>query len=140
MAASQVETFGDRFRLAFKGRKNSEIALELGVSKSAVTNYIQGRIPPPDTLESIARLTNCSLHWLILGEGPRGISTEQLTGEVLGKVSDDNGSSNPHLQTERPDGDVGTGSEEKVLVAHMELIIQQNNRIIRLLEQLVTQK
>jgi repressor LexA len=74
VTASSVETFGDRLKKAFTGLSNRQIAEELGVSKSAVTNYMQGRIPPPEMLDSIARLTKCSLHWLITGEGPESVN------------------------------------------------------------------
>ena len=74
--ASSVDTFGGRLRKAFSGSTNREIADKLGVSKSAVTNYIQGRIPSPETLAAIAELTGCSLHWLITGNGSQFVNAE----------------------------------------------------------------
>ena len=72
--ASSLDTFGGRLREAFGGLTNAQIAQKLHVSKSAITNYIQGRIPPPETLEAISRLTNCSLHWLITGAGAQFVN------------------------------------------------------------------
>jgi transcriptional regulator with XRE-family HTH domain len=61
--------FGKRLRLAFNEAKNAEIARKLGVSESAVSNYVAGRVPDADTLAKIKTITNCNLHWLLLGEG-----------------------------------------------------------------------
>lgn len=61
--------FGERLREAFKGAGNSEIARQLGLTPSALTNYMKGRLPPPEVLLTIAELTDCSIHWLLTGEG-----------------------------------------------------------------------
>lgn len=61
--------FGERLRQAFDDAGNSEIARKLGAEPSTITNYMKGRIPPPKTLVAIAALTNCSIDWLITGEG-----------------------------------------------------------------------
>ncbi|HYE72587.1 MAG TPA: helix-turn-helix domain-containing protein [Blastocatellia bacterium] len=71
--------FGARLREAFGNAKNAEIARRLGVSEPAVKNYMEGRVPPSDTLVKIADLTNCSLHWLLTGEGMKTIETNNGT-------------------------------------------------------------
>lgn len=63
-----ISAFGKRLRQAFNGAGNKEIADKLSLSKSALTNYMQGRIPPPETLLEIKRFTNCSLDWLLTGQ------------------------------------------------------------------------
>jgi chromosome partitioning protein len=69
-SSEKQSSFGIRLKKAFHGAQNKEIAVRLGVSNAAVTTYVQGRIPPPDVLLRIHRLTGCSLHWLMTGEGP----------------------------------------------------------------------
>ena len=66
--------FGQRLREAFKGVSNTVIFNKLKdkfklKSKSAITAYMQGRIPNADKLMVISQITNCNLHWLITGEG-----------------------------------------------------------------------
>lgn len=68
--------FGKRLREAFGGGNNTIIAGKLGVSNSALTNYMRGRVPDADLLLKISDLTNCSVHWLLTGEGTKEISTE----------------------------------------------------------------
>lgn len=72
----KISDFGRRLKEAFKNSTNQSIAEKLGVTKSALTAYMQGRIPPADKLIEISRLTNCNLHWLLTGEGSRRISLE----------------------------------------------------------------
>jgi chromosome partitioning protein len=67
-------SFGLRLKEAFNGAQNKEIAHKLGVSNSAITTYMNGRIPPPITLVEISRLTSCSIHWLIMGDGSKWVS------------------------------------------------------------------
>jgi SOS-response transcriptional repressor LexA/transcriptional regulator with XRE-family HTH domain len=69
-----ASSFGGRLREAFVGVSNKEIAERLGVSKSAVTNYVEGRIPSADMLAKISELTSYSIHWLITGEGSKLVS------------------------------------------------------------------
>lgn len=64
---------------AFGYVPKSEIASKLGVANSAITNYLQGRIPDAATLEKIADFTNCSIHWLITGKGSRRIVDDRDT-------------------------------------------------------------
>lgn len=64
-----ISHFGARLRLAFKNAKNAEIARQIGVSEAAIKNYVDGRIPDAEKLIKIRNLTNCSLDWLLTGEG-----------------------------------------------------------------------
>lgn len=63
------QSFGYRLKAAFGHAKNAEIARQLGVSESAVSNYVGGRVPDAETLVQIKNLTNCNLDWLLTGEG-----------------------------------------------------------------------
>lgn len=63
-------SFGARLKQAFGHARNAEIARKLGVTDAAVKNYVEGRVPPADVLVTISDLTNCSIHWLLTGEGP----------------------------------------------------------------------
>lgn len=72
--SDDVSPFGLRLREVFYGAQNKEIAHKLGVSNSAITTYLNGRVPPHETLIKISRLTGCSIHWLITGEGSKWVS------------------------------------------------------------------
>lgn len=61
--------FGERLREAFQKAKDADIARQIGVSQPAVKNYMDGRVPPAETLIKISDLTNCSIHWLLTGQG-----------------------------------------------------------------------
>lgn len=64
-------TFGQRLKRAFGNAKYSIIAEKMGVSEATVKVYMAGRVPDAEKLLQINRLTNCSLHWLLKGEGPQ---------------------------------------------------------------------
>jgi chromosome partitioning protein len=68
--------FGYRLKEAFKEIPNKEIAKKLGVSNSAVTTYMLGRIPSAEMLTQISHLTGCSIHWLITGAGEKFVDLE----------------------------------------------------------------
>ncbi len=68
--------FGYRLKEAFQSVPNKEIARKLGVSNSAITTYMLGRIPPAEMLIEISRLTGRSIHWLITGEGEKFVNLE----------------------------------------------------------------
>lgn len=108
-----------------------EIARKLGLTKQSVYDWQKGKSPALDTLTAIAKSGNASLHWLITGEGPKTVSQK-------------NGSSHPHRADVPLESGSKSSAEEGVLVAHMQLIeaqntrvIEQNDRIISLLEKLV---
>jgi len=67
--------FSKRLAEAFDSDKPAEIAKKLGITYQGAKNYLEGRVPAPDTLVEIARSTGYSIHWLLTGEGP-----ETLTG------------------------------------------------------------
>lgn len=60
------------------------IAEKLKLSKPSVYDWQKGKMPALDTLIEIAKLGNASLHWLILGEGPKRLdrAAEIEPGEV----------------------------------------------------------
>lgn len=125
------EGFSERLKAAFGTEKPADIARKLSITYQGAKNYLSGRIPSPETLVEISRSTGCSIDWLLTGRGAKVVTFGMETGEGSKQLSDDNGkSSQPHLQRRAPDSEVSGGSEERVMVAHMQLIIQQNNRII----------
>lgn len=65
----EKSTFGQRLKIAFGNANNAQIARKMGVSDSAVTNYMAGRVPDIEKLLLIKSLTNCGLDWLLTGEG-----------------------------------------------------------------------
>lgn len=69
-------SFGDRFKIAFGNAKYAIIAEKIGVSEAAVKNYVAGRVPDAEKLVQISKLTNCNLHWLLTGDGPKNLSEQ----------------------------------------------------------------
>lgn len=47
-----------------------DLAELLGISQPAVSLYLQGRVPPPETLIKIAKIGKTSIDWLLTGEEP----------------------------------------------------------------------
>jgi len=130
--------FGKRLILAFNTDKPAEIARKLGITYQGAKNYLDGRVPAPDTLVEIARSTGYSIHWLLTGEGPETIKSARTENREEGslEVSLGNGSSNPRSQAHDPTEKNMTGSEdrERVRDAQMQLVIEQNHLIIQILK------
>lgn len=70
----KLRDFGGRLKKAFDFAPNTELARSLRLSNSAISTYMDGRVPPAETLVEISRLTGYSIHWLLTGEGPEKIS------------------------------------------------------------------
>lgn len=83
-----MSSFGERLRIAFRNVKNAEIARKLGISESAVKNYIGGRVPDSDRLIQISDLTNCNLHWLITGAGSTFLHEDFEVAAAVRKYDD----------------------------------------------------
>lgn len=64
-----MENFGERLKIALKssGYSQSKITEELNLSKNAITNYVNGRLPKADILYDIAKSLNVSMEWLLTG-------------------------------------------------------------------------
>ena len=45
-----------------------DLANWLGISQPAVSQYLAGRIPPPDVLFQLSKLGKCSMEWLLTGD------------------------------------------------------------------------
>lgn len=82
-------------------------------------------MPGLDTLAAIARSRNVSLDWLLMGD-----KTQAPAGEERSQMVDNNRTS--HFQ-----GDSKPGSYEGVLAAHMQLISAQNTKIIEQQEKII---
>lgn len=84
--------FGVRLKEAFENISNQAIADKIGVGKSTLTAYMQGRIPPPNKLLEIEKETQCNLTWLLTGKGspkaqiiiqrPQGIILQGTKGGI----------------------------------------------------------
>ena len=62
----QISNFNDRFKEAFKDRSVTEFAEEIGVSKQAVSAYLNGvRKPKRIVTNAIAKALNVSPAWLM---------------------------------------------------------------------------
>ncbi len=60
-----------------KDKIRSKIAEVLDVRLFAVTNHLQDRIPDTEKLQPVSAFTNCSIHWLITGEGEKFLNAEK---------------------------------------------------------------
>jgi hypothetical protein len=49
----------------------------LDISYQAAKNYLQGRLPDPTVLRTIASRTPYSIHWLLTGEGDKFVAGRQ---------------------------------------------------------------
>ncbi len=66
-----LESFQGRLMLAAQNRNISELASEVGVSRSALYKWLAGKSEPAIAkLAAFARATNRSVSWLVSGEGP----------------------------------------------------------------------
>ncbi len=62
--------FAARLRRAFDEASMAEIARRIEVPHATIRNYfVSGRLPAPEVLIKIAKATNISLNWLLLGTG-----------------------------------------------------------------------
>jgi len=82
--------FWERLQEAFNYANAPEIAKKLDLERQAVYKWREGNLPSLDTLLAINRVTGCSLHWLITGEGERKVEgdivvskSKVATGEQL---------------------------------------------------------
>lgn len=64
-----MDKFGERLKIALKssGYTQAKITEELNLSKNAITNYVNGRLPKADILYNIAKTLNVSMEWLLTG-------------------------------------------------------------------------
>jgi len=133
-------TFADRFQQVFPGLSVAEIARKLEIPHATARNYTRGRTPATEILVRIASETDVSLNWLLTGEGPQSVTPIPKAEEGPKQLSDENGSSHPHVQMDRPESSKGSEERERLRDAQMQLIIEQNHRIIQLLEGLVAKQ
>ncbi|WP_027625560.1 helix-turn-helix domain-containing protein [Clostridium lundense] len=88
-----MNTFGERLKLALKsaGYTQKKITEDLNLSKNAITNYVNGRIPDAKILYNLSKKLGVTMEWLIDGEEPK---KEQLSGQekviqhILGDLTD----------------------------------------------------
>ena len=60
-----------------EGLTQKAMASLLGISQPAISQYLQGRLPPAPVLYAIARVGNTSIEWLLTG-----IDADQLPARV----------------------------------------------------------
>jgi transcriptional regulator with XRE-family HTH domain len=117
-----LSAFGSRLKIAFKNASNVEIAKILGMTETAVRNYLKKRVPKAEVLILISDKTNCSIHWLLTGEGPQSrTQLKNLDGENPGEREEISGA-DPLL-----DG-------VKQLVQRVEKVERQQARMVSFLD------
>jgi transcriptional regulator with XRE-family HTH domain len=77
MKPEKLSAFGERLLEAFADVPKGKIAEVMQVKASAISNYLYGRIPDADKLKRISEFTNCSIHWLITGEGEKLVNSDK---------------------------------------------------------------
>jgi transcriptional regulator with XRE-family HTH domain len=87
--------FAARLRRAFDNASMAEIARRIEVPHATIRNYfVSGRLPAPEVLMKIAKATNISLNWLLLGTGEvyagarRDIDLGRLFAEKINEIID----------------------------------------------------
>ena len=89
-----ADDFQTRLSRAFNGGTMAEIARRIEVPHATIRNYFAGRLPAPEVLIKIAKATNISLNWLLLGTGemyagpPKQIDLDRLLEQRIGEVLD----------------------------------------------------
>ena len=79
-----ADSFQERLRLTFDNATMAEIARKIDVPHATIRNYFSGRLPAPEVLIKIAKATNISLNWLLLGSGEMYVGTpKQLSLDSL---------------------------------------------------------
>jgi AcrR family transcriptional regulator len=89
------EGVADRLRQAFGNASMADIARAIGVPHATIRNYfVSGRLPAPEVLIKIAKATNISLNWLLLGTGEmhagarRAIDLGRILEEKIEEIID----------------------------------------------------
>ncbi len=70
MEQLKLKTIGQRIEAIRreKGLTQAEFARALGVSQSAVSKYLNNRLPPADVLLRMAQLGRTTMEWILTGE------------------------------------------------------------------------
>jgi transcriptional regulator with XRE-family HTH domain len=77
------ENLFSRIMEAFGSRTAANLAEKLNITRQSVYGWRDGKnLPELDKLLEISNVTNTSLHWLITGEGSKGIETGQDEGSL----------------------------------------------------------
>ena len=90
-----VNDFGERLRKALKnaGYTQARATEELKLSKNAMTNYVNGRIPDATILYNLSKLLGLSMEYLLTGKETK--ARQQTTDDSIpdsnsfGKLTDD---------------------------------------------------
>ena len=68
--------FVSRLVELFGTRKPAEIGRKLNIDYQTAKNYLGGRKPNAEVLEKIVEVTDVSLNWLLMGQGPKFLREE----------------------------------------------------------------
>lgn len=80
--------FGLRLLEAFGTDQYAIIARKAETAVSAVGNYMKGnRVPDADFLKRVSSQTGYSIHWLLMGEGPKKVvELKREAGELVEEI------------------------------------------------------
>lgn len=86
------DNFVQRLIEVFETSEPAEISRKLGISYQGAKNYLEGRLPDAKVLITIVEITQCSLNWLLTGEGEkylesnRKINLDETFREIIREV------------------------------------------------------
>jgi transcriptional regulator with XRE-family HTH domain len=86
------DDFQSRLRRTFEDATMAQIARRIDVPHATIRNYFSGRLPAPEVLIKIAKATNISLNWLLLGTGemyagsPKQIDLDRVFEERIEEI------------------------------------------------------
>lgn len=112
-----ISNFNERFKEAFQGRSVTDFALEVGVSKQAISAYLNGsRKPKKIVAEIIAQHLNVSPAWLLGYDVPK---EPPVLVDVVTPESDSDDSVNEFIELFKK----LTPEEQKMLIHQINGII-----------------
>ena len=82
------QTVWDRIQEAFDSKNVPKIAEKLDLRKQAVYKWRNGKLPGLENFIAISESTGCSLHWLVIGEGPKRIGKADAHTDLNYKQND----------------------------------------------------
>lgn len=83
MNDKKYSSFGIRLdSLRISGEKKQDFSIRIGVARTNLSKYYQGRVPDPDILERISRATGVNIGWLLTGEGPK-FTADHIINDAL---------------------------------------------------------
>lgn len=79
-----IVTISERIQILRGGKSRAGFAKECGISRPALVNYEEGRIPGTEEAIKIAAATSVTIDWLLTSEGPMRRGEEEVPNAAGG--------------------------------------------------------